>query len=103
MLETVCEILPSETPGEGFVERGVALTEGMDSRSELVQRAAVIRSECLALDDRTVDLNLIEPAGMHWCMHNDDARVTLPKFVDRALATMGRAVVDNPEHRRAEQ
>jgi hypothetical protein len=29
---------------------------------------------------------------------DDDAWVTVPKFVGRALATMGRAVVDNPEH-----
>ena len=31
-------------------------------------------------------------------MHNHDAWVSVPKFVGRALATMGRAVVDNPEH-----
>src|SRR5205085_3967476 len=70
----------------------------MDSGRELVQRGAVIRSEHLALDNRKVDLDLIEPTRMHGCMHNHDAWVTVPNFVGRALATMRRAVVHNPEH-----
>ena len=51
------EILARETPGEGFVERGVAFSKSMDPGRELVQRGAVIRSEHFALDNRKVDLN----------------------------------------------
>jgi hypothetical protein len=45
------EILAGETPGEGFVEAGVALTEGVESGGEIVQGEAIIGSEDLALDD----------------------------------------------------
>ena len=45
------EILARETPGEGCVERGIALTEGKDSGSEIAQRGAVIRGKHLTLED----------------------------------------------------
>jgi hypothetical protein len=53
------EILAGQTPGEGFVERGVALPEDVDAGSEFVQCRAVIRSKDLALNDRKVDLHQV--------------------------------------------
>src|SRR5260221_13075153 len=35
---------------------------------------------------------------MYGRVNDDDSRMTRTKFVGRALATMGRAIVDNPEH-----
>jgi len=98
IIQTLFEVLAGETPGEWFVQCGVALTEGVDSGGELVKSGAVVRGEHLALDDRKVDLDLIEPTCVHGCMHDDDAWVTVPQFVGGALATMRRAVVHDPEH-----
>ena len=51
-----------------------------------------------SLDDGEVDLDLVQPGGVHRGMHHDRVRVLLGQPVDRGLATVGGSVVDNPEH-----
>ena len=51
IVQASLEILPCEPQGEGFVEGGVALSEGMDASGEFVERCVVVRGEYLALDD----------------------------------------------------
>ena len=38
---------------------------------ELGQRGEIIRSEHFPLDDGEINLDLIEPAGMNWGVHED--------------------------------
>lgn len=72
---------------------------------ELVERAGqhaevlvVGGLEHLALDDREEDLRLIEPAGVHRQVDEDEVRPAVLEPVGRTLAAVGGAVVDDPEH-----
>ncbi len=48
--------------------------EGSDPRGELVEVVEVPRGQCFALQDREVDLDLIEPGGMYGQVHRDEVR-----------------------------
>src|SRR5262245_41633126 len=55
-------------------------------------------SEDLALDDRKVDLNLVEPTGMDGSVNEDGVRPLGAEAVDGLLPPMRGAVVHDPEH-----
>ena len=57
----------------------------------------VVRLEHLALDDREVDLDLVEPAGVQRQVDEDEVRPAPLEPLDRALAAVRGAVVDDPE------
>ncbi len=63
IVQSLFEFSASETPGKRLTEGRVALAEGVDSGSERVQRAAVVRGEDLALDDRKVNRVLSRGGG----------------------------------------
>jgi hypothetical protein len=72
---------------------------------ELVERAGdlggvgeVVGGEHFALDDRVVDLGLVEPAGVYWNVDEDQVAPPALEAVDRCLAAVIGAVVDDPEH-----
>src|SRR6266498_2832016 len=77
IVQATLQVLPGEPPCKWPAESGVALAEGNNTFDQLVEGGAVIRSEHLALDDREVNLDLIEPTRMHGCVHHDYARMTL--------------------------
>src|ERR1035441_3697713 len=81
------EIEPGEAPLEGRGDGAVVLPEGEEPGLER-----------LALDDREVDLRLVEPARVHGRVDDPDLRPTLAQARLGALAPMGGAVVDDPEH-----
>ena len=62
--------LPLERARDAFV---VAL-EVQKSLLDRFQAREVVRGERFALDDREVDLDLIEPARVHGQVHNEDER-----------------------------
>jgi hypothetical protein len=85
--------LPFERLGDALevaLEVGQALGHRLEARE-------VIRRERLALHDREVDLDLVEPAGVDRAVHRDDARMRLRQALHRCLASMRRAVVHDPE------
>ena len=86
--QTALQVLAGESPGKWLVEGGVALAERDDALHQLVQRGAVIRREHLALDDRKIKFDLIEPAGMDGRVDDDDAGMTCSKLFGGAFATM---------------
>src|SRR5215471_19630053 len=51
----------------------------------------------VGLNDREVDLDLIEPTGVDRCMDQNDTRIDLTQPLLRGGAAMRRAVVDDPE------
>jgi len=81
--------LSGEAPGEWIVESGVTLAEGHGAIGQLVEGGAVIGSEHLSLENREVNLDLVEPTCMHRCVHHDNAGVMLAEFGGGTLAAMG--------------
>src|SRR4051794_20078227 len=75
--------------GQGrLTQRGVALIEGDDALLEFLEANQVVGREYLALEDREVLLDLIEPTRVHWRMHHEDARVTCAELFGGAFAAM---------------
>ena len=71
--------------------------EGEETRFKFGQRREIVRSEDLPLYDREIDLDLIEPTGVDWSVDEDRVGPFGAIAVDSFLATMGGAVVHNPE------
>src|SRR5206468_1269201 len=89
LTQTSFEILASEAPGERLAKGGVASAEGVNGFGEFLEASVVIRLEHLALDNREVNFDLVEPARIGWRMHNDDARMARTQLFSGAFAAMG--------------
>lgn len=92
------EVGAGELPLEWCGDLLVAATECEQPVLELVEVGKVVGGQDLALDDREVDLGLVEPAGVHGGVHEDQVRPGALEAVDRALAAVRGAVVDDHEH-----
>ena len=64
---------------------------------EIGQRRKVIRGEDFSLNDREIDLHLIEPTGVVRCVDEDGIGPLGAEAVGGSLAPMSRAVVHDPE------
>jgi MFS family permease len=76
----------------------IAVLEGQQLVLDLGEIGEVVGRQHFALHDREVDLDLVQPGGVHWQV--DQAQVPPAAFqpVDRGLAAVGAAIVDDPEH-----
>src|SRR5713101_5184292 len=92
------ELLAVELPMEGMWMSVVKLREMLKPLFDLRQRAEGVRCEDLALNDRKIDFNLIEPTRMHRRMHQDGIGVFLLQTLHGTLTTMRRAIIHNPKH-----
>ena len=63
-----------------------------------LQAGEVVRGQHLPLDDRKIDLDLIEPTGMHGRMDQDCLAVNLSQSPDRCLTAVRGAIVHDPEY-----
>src|SRR3972149_2717914 len=95
--EESIEIGAGELPLEGRGNLLVVFLEPKESVFDLRQRREVVRGEHLALDDGEVDLDLVEPTGMNGAVHGNDVAEGSVQTTHAGAATMGRAVVHNPE------
>src|SRR2546425_13321822 len=91
------EVLAGEVPVEWLGDRVVAALELVGGAGEGGGVLEVVRVEQLALNDRVVDLDLVEPAGVDGQVDEDQVAPAALEPVDRALAAMVGAVVDDPE------
>src|SRR5712691_3983846 len=82
------EILASEAPGERLAEGGVASAECVNGLCQFLEAGVVIRLEHLALDDRKVNFDLVEPARMGRRVDDDDARMAGLQLARCAFAAM---------------
>jgi len=64
---------------------------------QIGQRRKIIRGEDFSLNDREIDLHLIEPTGMVGSVDEDRIGPRGAEAVDGSLAPMSRAVVHDPE------
>src|SRR5215472_520139 len=92
--EVAPRVRPFERSNEGFVvplKRQQPVLNGG-------QGPKVVRGDDLALDDGEIDLDLIEPAGVHRAKNQHEIGVPALQPFDRAWTAMRGSVVDNPEN-----
>src|SRR5208337_3002315 len=80
------------------VEGSGDLTDRPTFLDQIGQTLEVARGQQLALNDREVDLDLVEPAGVHRRMDQNDVGPSGAKAICGAPATMAGAIVCNQEH-----
>jgi hypothetical protein len=95
------EVMASEFPFEGPGDLFIVILESEDSGLELLGGSEVVGRQDLSLKDREVDLDLVEPTGMHRSMHQDEVVPAALEPVDAGLTPVRRTVVDDPEHARS--
>jgi hypothetical protein len=76
----------------------IAILEGEKTIFDFGERAEVIGSEDLSLDDREVDFDLVEPAGMDRSVDEHDRGPGGAQALASLFAAVRRAVIDDPEH-----
>ena len=72
--------------------------EVRQSLGHCLQAGEVVWGEHLALYDREVDFDLVEPTCVDRAMNRNDSRMGVRQTPYRSLATVRRAVVHDPEH-----
>jgi hypothetical protein len=83
--EEPIEITASELPGEGSGRLLVTLLEGDEAFGQSVKVGEVVGGQNLALDHREVDLDLIEPGGMHRKVEEPQIRPGALQALDRGF------------------
>ena len=92
------QVTSRECPFERLGGPLVADLEGHHVPLQIGPALKVARGEQLALNDREVDLNLIEPTGVNRRMNQNDAGPSASKAVGSASTTAAGAIVGNQEH-----
>ena len=82
------EVGARERPFERGGDLLVAATEREQSLPERVEVVKVVGCQHLALDNREVDLGLVEPAGVHRGVDEDQVLVSTLQALDRRLAAV---------------
>src|SRR5207302_8335717 len=75
----------------------IVMLKGKQTFLDLGQRREIIGDKDLALDDREVNLDLIQRTGMQWGVHQHHRRPLGAESVGGLLAAVSRTVVHNPE------
>jgi len=92
------EVGSGELPLERRCHRFVNGLEGKNALPEIVKRDRVGRCQHFALQDRKVNLDLIDPTGVDGQVHGDKVAMRRLHTPDRSQAAVGTAVVDHPEN-----
>ena len=69
-MQELMEVFSSKFPLEGLGNGFVVALESFQTVRQRFQVWKIIRREDLALDNGEVNLDLIEPTGMHWTMNH---------------------------------
>ena len=64
---------------------------------DFLQAGEVVRRQHFPLDDRELDLHLIQPTGVHRRMNQNRLAISLPQSLCRRLAAVRGAIVHDPE------
>ena len=91
------EITACELPLEGPCDPLIVLLEAYDTGGDFIVGGKVGRDECFSLEDREVDLDLVDPAGVLGQVDKDEVVERPFESVDRALASVDCATIDDPE------
>ena len=85
---------PFERLGDGFVMS----LESQQAFCELLQGREIVWREDLSLEDREINLDLIEPTGMDGPLNEHQVGVFVLESLDCPGTSMRRTVVDDPEN-----
>src|SRR3990172_10554288 len=96
-LHQLLEVIAGEAPVEGLGDAAPVALEGVEGARDLGEVLEVVGLEELALHDGEVDLDLVEPARMQRQVDEDEVPPAPLEPLDRALAAVRGAVVDDPE------
>jgi hypothetical protein len=96
--EQLVEVVATEGPVERLGHCHVALFERGELVTDLVDIAEVVGVGDLALDDRELDLALIQPGGVHRQVDQPNRRPFTLNAIEGALTAVAGTVVDEPEH-----
>ena len=96
-LEQGSKIASRELPVKRARRSLVVLLEAQQGTVEVVERGEVGGREQLALNDREVNLDLVEPAGMNGSVHEDDVAPLLADAIHGTLSAVRGAVISDPE------
>jgi len=72
--------------------------EGLQPCFYLGEAAEVVRGQDFALDDREVDLDLVEPGSVDGQVNQAQGGPLALEPAGRGLAAVAAAVIDHPEH-----
>ena len=96
-MEEAFEVITGEAPLEWLSDCLVVILEVEDSLGDVFAGVEVVGCEGLSLEHGEVDLDLIQPAGVHGQVHEDEFGPLGVEPVHSTLAAVDRAVVDDPE------
>ena len=85
-IQEVAQVATRKLPSEGPSDLFVVALEAQDAVLELVGGSEVVRGEHLPLEHRVVDLDLVEPTGMHGRVHEHE--VTHRSGLDPCVACL---------------
>lgn len=95
--EEFVEVLSGELPLERASSLLVVRLESEEAILHLCEVGEVVGGKDGPLDDREVDFDLVEPAGVDGRMNLNGIGVPVSKTLDGWLTTMGRTIVGHPE------
>jgi hypothetical protein len=95
--EQASEIPTGEAPFDGASEGFIAVLEGEQPVFDFGQAAKVARRQDLALDDREVDLDLIEPTRVDRSMDHGYCWMGSLEPLNGGCASVGRPIVHDPK------
>ena len=96
--EEYVQVTASKGPLERFGGRLIPGLEGHQVSLQIGQALEVTRRKQLALNDREVDLDLVEPTGVNRSVNKNDVGPSGSKAIGGASTTVAGAIVGNQEH-----
>jgi hypothetical protein len=97
LFHELAEVGPSEFPFEGGGDVLIVALEAQEPVCDILQRGEVVGDEGFTLDDREIDLDLVEPAGVDWGVDQHQVGKGGLKPLQAGLSAMRGAIVHNPE------
>lgn len=95
--EQLGEIGSGEAPLERFGDALVVVLEPEQALLDLLKGAKVIGCERFTLDDREIDFDLIEPAGMNGAVYGHEIGIGCLETAHAGRTAVRRTVIQNPE------
>src|SRR6516162_4070057 len=91
------EVGPGEFPFEGGGDGLIVALEAQESVFDSLERGEVIGDQDFTLDDRKIDLDLVEPAGVDWGVDQHQVGKGGPQPLQGGLSAMRGAIVHYPK------
>ena len=92
------QVLPGEIPVKWLGGSHEELPEGADAICNLLEVGKVIGGQCLSLQDREIDLDLVEPTGVNRQWHGGRVGKLVMEPVGKGSRAMRTALIDDPKH-----